>query len=71
VLVVHENRGLHPHIEDGTRCLALDRAREAFAKLDQAKTREAFVAAASVLKLPGQSRPSHRGYRSKNVPGSQ
>jgi hypothetical protein len=49
----------------------LDRAREAFAKLDQAKTREAFVAAASVLKLPGQSRPSHRGYRSKNVPGSR
>ena len=71
VLVVHENRGLNPHIEDITRRLALenfvafapdaltplggypgdeDKAREAFAKLDQAKTREDFVAAAAVLK---------------------
>ena len=60
VLVIHENRGLNPHIEDITRRLALDgfmafapdaltplggypgdedKAREAFAKLDQAKTR--------------------------------
>ena len=67
VLVVHENRGLNPHIEDIARRLALenfiavapdalhplggypgdeDRARELFAKLDQAKTSEDFVAAA-------------------------
>jgi carboxymethylenebutenolidase len=71
VLVVHENRGLNPHIEDIARRLALDnfvafapdalfplggypgdedKAREAFAKLDQAKTREDFVAAAGFLK---------------------
>ena len=71
VLVVHENRGLNPHIEDIARRLALDnfvafapdaltplggypgdedKAREAFAKLDQAKAREDFVAAAIVLK---------------------
>ncbi len=68
VLVVHENRGLNPHIEDITRRLALDnfiavapdalhplggypgdedKARELFAKLDQSKTREDFVAAAA------------------------
>ncbi len=68
VLVVHENRGLNPHIEDITRRLALDnfiavapdalfplggypgdedKARELFAKLDQTKTREDFVAAAA------------------------
>lgn len=66
VLVVHENRGLNPHIEDIARRLALDnfvafapdalfplggypgdedKAREVFPKLDQAKTREDFVAA--------------------------
>ena len=71
VLVVHENRGLNPHIEDITRRLALDnfvafapdalfplggypgdedKAREVFPKLDQAKTREDFVAAAAWLK---------------------
>lgn len=71
VLVVHENRGLNPHIEDIARRLALDnymafapdaltplggypgdedKAREQFQKLDQAKTREDFVTAASVLK---------------------
>jgi len=71
VLVVHENRGLNPHIEDIARRLALDnflafapdaltplggypgdedKARESFAKLDQAKSREDFVAAADVLK---------------------
>ena len=71
VLVVHENRGLNPHIEDITRRLALDnfvafapdaltplggypgdedKARELFAKLDQQKTREDFVAAAGYLK---------------------
>ena len=70
VLVVHENRGLNPHIEDITRRLALDgfiafapdalfplggypgdedAARALFAKLDQAKTREDFVAAADML----------------------
>ncbi len=71
VLVVHENRGLNPHIEDIARRIALegfeafapdaltplggypgdeDKAREAFAKLDQTKTREDFIAAFSVLK---------------------
>lgn len=71
VLVVHENRGLNPHIEDIARRLAVDgfiafapdalftlggypgdedKARELFQKLDQAKTREDFVAAADVLK---------------------
>ncbi|MFO1266956.1 MAG: dienelactone hydrolase family protein [Rubrivivax sp.] len=71
MLVVHENRGLNPHIEDITRRLALDRfiafapdalapvggypgdedkARAAFATLDQAKTRADFVAAAAFLR---------------------
>jgi carboxymethylenebutenolidase len=71
ILVVHENRGLNPHIEDIARRLALDnfvafapdalfplggypgdedKAREVFPKLDQAKTREDFVAAAGFLK---------------------
>jgi carboxymethylenebutenolidase len=71
ILVVHENRGLNPHIEDIARRLALDnfvafapdalfplggypgdeeKARELFPKLDQAKTREDFVAAATILK---------------------
>lgn len=71
VLVVHENRGLNPHIEDVTRRVALenfiafapdalfplggypgdeDKAREQFQKLDQAKTREDFVAAVDYLK---------------------
>jgi carboxymethylenebutenolidase len=71
VLVVHENRGLNPHIEDITRRLALDgflafapdalavaggypgdedQARALFAKLDQAKAREDFVAAAEWLR---------------------
>ena len=71
VLVVHENRGLNPHIEDIARRLALDnfvafapdaltplggypgsedKAREIFPKLDQAKTREDFVAAFEWLK---------------------
>jgi carboxymethylenebutenolidase len=71
VLVIHENRGLNPHIEDITRRLAVDgftafapdalfplggypgtedAAREVFPKLDQAKTREDFIAAAGVLK---------------------
>ena len=75
VLVIHENRGLNPHIEDIARRLALDnfiafapdalqplggypgdedKARERFAALDQAKTREDFVAAARVARaLPG------------------
>ena len=78
VLVVHENRGLNPHIEDIARRLALDnflalapdaltplggypgdedRAREAFAKLDQSKAREDFVTAVAVLK----SRPECTG----------
>ena len=71
VLVVHENRGLNPHIEDVARRIALDnfvalapdelftlggypadedKARELFAKLDQAKCRADFVAAANYLK---------------------
>jgi len=78
VLVVHENRGLNPHIEDIARRLALegfvafapdalfplggypgdeDKARELFQKLDQAKTREDFVAAAGWLK----ARPEVKG----------
>lgn len=71
VLVIHENRGLNPHIEDIARRLALDnfiafapdaltplggypgdedKARERFAKLDQKKCTEDFVAAATFLK---------------------
>ena len=78
ILVVHENRGLNPHIEDITRRLALDnfvafapdaltplggypgdedKARELFAKLDQKKAAEDFVAAASYLK----NRPESSG----------
>ncbi len=71
VLVVHENRGLNPHIEDIARRLALDnfiafapdalhtlggypgdedKARALFAKLDQPKTRQDFLASATFLK---------------------
>lgn len=71
VLVIHENRGLNPHIEDVARRLAVegytafapdalaplggypgdeDKARELFPKLDQARTREDFVAAHGYLK---------------------
>ena len=71
VLVVHENRGLNPHIEDIARRLALDnfvafapdalfplggypgdedKARELFAKLEQPKSRNDFIAAAGFLK---------------------
>lgn len=71
ILVIHENRGLNPHIEDIARRLALDnfvafapdalfplggypgdedKARELFGKLDQAKTRADFIAAAAWLK---------------------
>jgi carboxymethylenebutenolidase len=70
VLVVHENRGLNPHIEDIARRIALesyvafapdaltplggypgdeDKARELFAKLDQARTREDFLTALAFL----------------------
>jgi carboxymethylenebutenolidase len=70
ILVIHENRGLNPHIEDIARRIALenfvafapdaltplggypgdeDKARELFAKLDQAKTREDFLAALPFL----------------------
>lgn len=71
IVVVHENRGLNPHIEDIARRLALDHfiafapdaltplggypaggedeARTLFGKLDQAKTREDMVAAATFL----------------------
>ena len=78
VLVVHENRGLNPHIEDIARRIALDdymafapdalfplggypgdedKAREAFRNLDQTKSREDFVAAASWLR----ARPDSTG----------
>ena len=71
VLVIHENRGLNPHIEDITRRLALDglmayapdaltslggypgdedKARAAFATLDQAKIREDFLASVGWLR---------------------
>ncbi len=70
ILVVHENRGLNPHIEDIARRLALDqfvafapdalsplggypgdedKARDLFGKLDPAKTRNDFIAAAKYL----------------------
>lgn len=78
VLVIHENRGLNPHIEDITRRLALDgfmafapdaltplggypgdedKARAAFASLDQTKTREDFLASAGWLR----ARPDGNG----------
>ena len=71
VLVVHENRGLNPHIEDIARRLALDnfvafapdalfplggypgdedKARDLFAKLEQPKSRNDFIAGAGFLK---------------------
>jgi carboxymethylenebutenolidase len=78
VLVIHENRGLNPHIEDIARRVALDgfmafapdaltplggypgdedKARAAFATLDQAKTREDFLAAVAWLR----ARPDGNG----------
>ena len=78
VLVIHENRGLNPHIEDITRRLALDgfmafapdaltpvggypgdedKARAAFATLDQSKALQDFLAGAAWLK----SRPDSTG----------
>ena len=78
VLVIHENRGLNPHIEDIARRLALDgfmafapdaltplggypgdedKARAAFATLDQTKTREDFLAAVRWLR----ARPDGNG----------
>jgi carboxymethylenebutenolidase len=76
VLVIHENRGLNPHIEDIARRLALDgflalapdaltpeggypgdedNARASFSMLDQAKTREDFLAAAAWLRRRPES----------------
>jgi carboxymethylenebutenolidase len=76
ILVIHENRGLNPHIEDVARRFALekfvafapdalfplggypgneDKARELFPQLDQAKTREDFVAAFALLKARRES----------------
>lgn len=77
VLVVHENRGLNPHIEDIARRLAVegflafapdaldslggypgdeDRARELFPKLDPAKVRADFLAAAQAVRaLPSSN----------------
>lgn len=71
VLVIHENRGLNPHIQDIARRLALegyvafapdalfslggypgdeDKARDLFGKLDPAKVKADFLAAAQLLK---------------------
>lgn len=71
ILVIHENRGLNPHIEDIARRLALDgfmafapdaltpvggypgdedKARAAFARLDQDKTLQDFLAGAAWVK---------------------
>ena len=82
VLVIHENRGLNPHIEDIARRLAVanflavapdaltplggypksgtdaereDGGRTAFPKLDQAKTREDMLAAASYARTRSDS----------------
>jgi carboxymethylenebutenolidase len=77
VMVIHENRGLNPHIEDVTRRMALedfiafapdalfplggypgdeDAARAQFAKLDQARTRQDFLAAVRHLRtVPGNN----------------
>ncbi len=76
ILVIHENRGLNPHIEDVARRFALenfvafapdalfplggypgneDKARALFPQLDQAKTREDFVAAFALLKARRES----------------
>jgi carboxymethylenebutenolidase len=70
ILVIHENRGLNPHIEDIARRLAVDgymafapdaltqlggypgdedKAREQFAKLDQKKIYDDFLASAAYL----------------------
>ena len=79
VVVIHENRGLNPYIEDVTRRLGVlgylafapdaltplggypkegeDKARELFPKLDQAKTREDFVAATNYAR----TRPDSTG----------
>ncbi|RYX93756.1 MAG: dienelactone hydrolase family protein [Comamonadaceae bacterium] len=78
VLVIHENRGLNPHIEDITRRLAVDgfmafapdaltplggypgdedTARTNFAKLDQGKALQDFLAAANYVK----ARPDSTG----------
>ena len=78
VVVIHENRGLNPYIEDVARRLAVegytalapdalapsggypgdeDKARDLFAKLDQAKAREDLLAAVPYLK----SRPDCNG----------
>jgi carboxymethylenebutenolidase len=82
ILVVHENRGLNPHIEDIARRLALegfiayapdalfplggypgdeDKARALFSKLDQARTRADFIAAAHALAALPQSIGSSSG----------
>lgn len=76
VLVIHENRGLNPHIEDIARRLALDgflafapdaltalggypgdedKARDLFAKLDQNKARNDFLAGERFLKAMPES----------------
>ena len=50
VLVVHQNRGLNPHIEDVARRVAL------FAKLEQPKAFEGFIAATQFLRSHGGGR---------------
>ena len=83
VLVIHENRGLNPHIEDIARRLALDgfmafapdaltplggypgdedKAREAFGKLDQAKTPTGFPGRRGLAQV-SQRRHRHAGRR--------
>ena len=78
IVVIHENRGLSPYIEDVARRLAVegyvalapdalfplggyprdeDKARDMFAQLDMAKTREDLIAAVPYLK----SRPDCNG----------
>ena len=78
ILVIHENRGLNPHIEDIARRLALDgfmafapdaltplggypgdedKARAAFATLDQPKAQQDFLAAAAWVR----ARPDSNG----------
>lgn len=83
VLVVHENRGLNPHIEDVARRVALenfvafapdalfplggypgneDKARELFPKLEAAKSRNDFIAAAGFLKAQCSGRVGAVGF---------
>jgi Dienelactone hydrolase family len=89
ILVIHENRGLNPHIEDIARRIALenyvafapdaltplggypgdeDKARELFAKLDQAKTREDFRTALAFLEKRQDQGPAPHPLRGAGRP---